>query len=90
MYTAMIGTAAFIIWQGGVKTAQGLYWFAAGAVFGWPFSAALCLPFIAEDALLAFYRNKEHIYETFLALVRGVVGALLMIVRRSLPDVLRG
>lgn len=81
MYTAMIGAAAFIIWQGGVKTAQGLYWFAAGAVFGWPFSAALSFPFIAEDALLAFYRNKDQIYETFLALVRGVVGALLMIVR---------
>lgn len=81
MYTAMIGAAAFIIWQGGVKTAQGLYWFAAGAVFGWPFSAALCAPFIVEDALLALYRTKEQIYEAFLALFRGILGALVMIVR---------
>lgn len=81
MYTAMIGAAALIIWQGSIKKAQGLYWFAAGAVFGWPFSAALCVPFIVEEALLAFSRTKAQIHDMFLAFFRGVVGALLIIVR---------
>lgn len=85
MYTAMLGAAAFILWQGGPKTARGLYWFAAGAVFGWPFSAALCAPFVLEDLLLSFYRSKEQIYEMCLELFRGIVGAFLMIVRLPLP-----
>ena len=80
MYTSMLGAAAFMIWQGGAKTARGLYWFAAGAVFGWPFSAALCAPFLVEDFLLGFYRSREQVYEMCLELFRGVMGALLMIV----------
>lgn len=85
MYTAMFGAAAFIIWQGGVKTSQGLGWFAAGAVFGWPFSAALCAPFVLEDILVAFYRSGDQLYEMFMGFVRGGVAALLMAVSKSPP-----
>ena len=83
MYTAMLGASTFVIWQGGAKTARGLHWFAAGAVFGWPFSAALCAPFVVEDVLLAFSRGKAQVYEMFVGLFRGAVGAALMIVREA-------
>ncbi|KUI68276.1 Alpha-1,2-mannosyltransferase alg9 [Cytospora mali] len=53
MYTAMLGAAAFMNWIGGTKTATGIAWFAAGGIIGWPFSMALCAPFLLEEALLA-------------------------------------
>ncbi|SPN98420.1 related to mannosyltransferase [Cephalotrichum gorgonifer] len=79
MYTAMLGTTAFLSWHGRVKTSRGIYWFAAGAIFGWPFSAALCAPFVAEELLLSFYRSGGEIYEMFIRFARGAVGALFMI-----------
>lgn len=49
----MLGTASFMNWIGGTRTAQGIAWFAAGGIIGWPFSMALCAPFLLEEALLA-------------------------------------
>jgi alpha-1,2-mannosyltransferase len=53
MYTTMLGTAAFMNWRGGLRTAQGIMWFGIGATLGWPFAAALVAPFIIEEALIA-------------------------------------
>ncbi len=53
MYTAMLGTAAFINWRGGLKTAQGIMWFGIGGIVGWPFSIALILPLVVEELFLA-------------------------------------
>ncbi|MCJ1257008.1 mannosyltransferase [Lignoscripta atroalba] len=53
MYTSMLGASAFMDWRGGSKTALGIMWFGLGAIVGWPFSAALITPFIAEELLLA-------------------------------------
>lgn len=54
MYTAMLGTAAFMDWRGGLKTHLGIMWFGIGAIVGWPFSAALVVPLVMEDVFLAY------------------------------------
>lgn len=53
MYTTMLGFSAFMDWTGGVRTAQGIFWFAVGALLGWPFAGALVLPFVFEELFLA-------------------------------------
>lgn len=55
MYTAMLGTASFMDWTGGLKTAKGVMWFGIGAVLGWPFAGALVFPFVAMEGLLAIF-----------------------------------
>lgn len=59
MYSAMLGTASFMDWLGGLKTAEGIMWFGIGAIIGWPFAAALIAPFILEDIYMA-YRAKDR------------------------------
>lgn len=59
MYSAMLGTASFMDWLGGLKTAEGIMWFGIGAIVGWPFAAALIAPFILEDIYMA-YRAKDR------------------------------
>lgn len=81
MYMAMLGAAAFMNWRGGLKTSQGMFWFAVGGVFGWPFAIALCAPFVAEECFFAVFSDKERFFEAFLRLLRGVVATLLLIVR---------
>lgn len=53
MYTTMLGFSAFMDWSSGMRTAQGIFWFAVGSLLGWPFAGALILPFIFEEAFLA-------------------------------------
>ena len=66
MYTAMLGTAQFMDWRGGARTAQGIFWFGFGSALGWPFAGALILPFIGEELLLAFYtRSWSEILQRF-------------------------
>ena len=81
MYTAMLGTAAFMDWRGGLKTNQGIMWFGIGAMIGWPFSAALILPFIAEEFVLAWMvKDKSEIIWRF---VDGVARCLIVLVSVS-------
>lgn len=53
MYTSMLGLAAFLDLKGGPKIAQGIMWFALGAIVGWPFAGALILPLLAEEAIIS-------------------------------------
>lgn len=80
MYMAMLGAAAFMNWRGGLKTSQGMFWFAMGGVLGWPFAAALCAPFMLEEGLFAVLSDKERFIESLIRVSRGVVAALLVIV----------
>ncbi|KAL8303081.1 hypothetical protein RB601_008070 [Gaeumannomyces tritici] len=80
MYASMMGAAAFVHWRGGLKTSQGIFWFALGGVIGWPFAAALCAPFVAEDIFFAFFADGERKFECFVRVGRGVVAALLLVV----------
>lgn len=78
MYTAMLGMAAFMDWRGGLKTAVGIMWFGIGAIVGWPFSAALILPFIMEDIFLA-YLTKDRSDAAFRYL-DGIARSLIVLV----------
>ncbi|GAB1319422.1 mannosyltransferase [Madurella fahalii] len=80
MYMAMVGAAAFMNWRGGIKTSQGMFWFAVGGVLGWPFAAALCAPFVLEEAFFAMLSDRERFFESFIRLSRGVIAALLLVV----------
>lgn len=53
MYTTMLGMAAFMDWRGGLRTAQGIWAIGSGALLGWPFAAAMVIPFALEEVLLA-------------------------------------
>ena len=62
MYTTMLGVAAAMDWQEGLKTGLYMMWFGIGAVTGWPFSLILILPFALEDFILAQMLNKKDDY----------------------------
>lgn len=83
MYMCMLGAAAFMNWRGGLKTAQGIFWFAMAGVLGWPFAAALCAPFVLEELVLICFGDQEAIFESLLRLTRGVVAGLLVMVSES-------
>ena len=51
MMTNMMGIAAFLDWRRGLKTSTVIAWFGAGAIVGWPFSAALIIPLLLEEAI---------------------------------------
>ena len=78
MYTTMLGFSAFMDWTGGIRTAQGIFWFAVGSLLGWPFAGALVLPFICEEVLLAFVTGE--LYEGFRRILDGSVRSLIVLV----------
>jgi alpha-1,2-mannosyltransferase len=80
MYTTMLGTAAFTNRKGGVRTAQGIMWFGIGATIGWPFAAALVVPFIAEEILIASITGES--VQTLTRFLDGAVRSLIVLVRR--------
>lgn len=80
MYMVMVGAASFMNWRGGLKTSQGMFWFALGGVLGWPFATALCAPFVFEEAFFAVLSDGERFFEAFMRLSRGVVATLVLVV----------
>lgn len=78
MYTTMLGFSAFMDWRGGIRTAQGIFWFALGALLGWPFAGALVVPFVLEEVLLATVTGE--LYEGFWRLLTGAVRSLVLLV----------
>ncbi|KAH8680762.1 Alg9-like mannosyltransferase [Xylariales sp. PMI_506] len=83
MYTSLLGAAAFMNWREGIKTAWGIWWFAVGAIMGWPFAAALCFPFLAEEAIFAVFGSRDGFYEAILRVVRGGLAAVLLLIGDS-------
>ncbi|KAF2402628.1 hypothetical protein EJ06DRAFT_547880 [Trichodelitschia bisporula] len=81
MYTGMLGCAAFLK----KRTAQGVFWFAAGAILGWPFAGALVLPFVAEELLLA-YTSGQYL-GTLKRLLDGGFRALALLAMQTAIDV---
>ena len=83
MYTAMLGTAAFMNWRGGLKTAEGIMWFGIGGIVGWPFSTALIIPLVAEDLFLASLVGEwsELVYRY----LDGIVRSVIILVSKQLP-----
>ncbi|KAK4663210.1 mannosyltransferase [Podospora pseudopauciseta] len=79
MYMSCLGAAAFMNWRGGIKTAMGMFWFAVGGVLGWPFAAALCAPFVAEEIFFAAVSDQDRMFESALRVFRGVMAGVLLI-----------
>jgi alpha-1,2-mannosyltransferase len=77
MYATMLGFSAFMDWSGGIKTAQGITWFALGATLGWPFAGALVLPFLIEEAILASITGA--ISDGCSRLLQGAIGSVFIL-----------
>ena len=84
MYTAMMGAAAFMCLRDGLKTTEGIVWFGIGATVGWPFSAALILPFIPDE--LAYLMRTADITGAASRVLGGVLRTLAVVVGSSPPS----
>ncbi|KAK1241352.1 hypothetical protein MKX08_001326 [Trichoderma sp. CBMAI-0020] len=79
MYAGMLGAASFMNWRGGLKTWQGITWFAVAGILGWPFAAALCVPYVLEELILAVFSDRDSLIEALIRLVRGVIASLIVL-----------
>lgn len=79
MYTTMLGIAAFMDWRGGLRTSQGVFAIGAGAILGWPFAAAMAIPFLLEETLFATLSDAEGRVEYFWRITRGTVLTLIVL-----------
>ncbi|KIV94903.1 hypothetical protein PV10_02624 [Exophiala mesophila] len=78
MYTSALGLTCFIDRRAGLKTASGIMWFAIGGLLGWPFAAALILPFVAEDFLIAAV-GGNYIFDVFVRYLNGAARSLVVL-----------
>lgn len=78
MYTTMLGMAAFIDRRRGSRTAEAIFWFAVGGLLGWPFSMAMCVPFVLEELLVGIVSSNRP--ATLIRLLKGGLASLLVLV----------
>lgn len=86
MYMAMLVAAAFMDWRGGLRTAQGIMFMALGACIGWPFAAAVSIPFLVEELLLATLSDKQGRIDFFWRILDGAGRALAVLLLQLLID----
>ncbi len=79
MNLGMLGMAAFMDWHRGLKTAQGIMWFGIAGVVGWPFSVALAVPFLLEEAVLALV-SRPGLEKALWRALDGIVRCLIAVV----------
>ena len=79
MYFTMLGMAAFMDWRGGLRTAQGIFCMATGACLGWPFAAAMAVPFLMEELLLASVSDFQGMRDLFLRIFDGCARSLALL-----------
>ncbi|KAH7016789.1 family 22 glycosyltransferase [Ilyonectria destructans] len=79
MYMVTLGAAAFMNWRGGLRTSLGMFWFAVAGIFGWPFAAALCAPYLFEEGILVLFGDKAALFAAFIRVGRGVASALVLL-----------
>ena len=77
MLTSSLGLAAFMDWDGGLKTAAGIMWFGIGALVSWPFAGILIVPFVLEDWVVAV--THKDTWETFRRYLDGSVRCLMVL-----------
>ena len=87
MYTTILGATAFIDVKDGFKTTEGITWFGLGATVGWPFSAALILPFILDE--LAYLRRTAEIKGAASRVLGGVLRTSAVVVGPFPPGSVR-
>lgn len=79
MYFVTLGAAAFMDWRGGLRTAQGIWCFGIGACIGWPFAAAMAVPFLLEELLMALVSDAEAVKNLSWRIADGVLRALIIL-----------
>lgn len=84
MYTTMMGAAAFMDVKDGLRTTEGIMWFGIGATVGWPFSAALILPFVRGE--LEYLQQTTDIGGVAYRILGGVLRTLAILVGPSPPS----
>ena len=80
MYFVMLSMAAFMDWRGGLRTAQGIFWMAVGACLGWPFAAAMIIPFLVEEVLLGALTEWEDRIGLLYRLLDAAARCLMIVV----------
>ena len=78
MYTAMMGAAAFMDVKEGLRTTEGIIWFGIGATVGWPFSAALIVPFMLDE--LTYLKRTADVNGVASRVLGGVLRTLAVVV----------
>jgi len=86
MGMGMLVAAAFMDWRGGLRTAQGTMFVAIGACIGWPFAAAIAIPFLAEELLLATMSDKGGRVDFFWRVLDGAGRASGVLLLQVLID----
>nr|POE93595.1 alpha-1,2-mannosyltransferase alg9 [Quercus suber] len=86
MYFVMLAMAAFMDWRGGLRTAQGIFSIGVGACLGWPFAAALIVPFALEELLLGSLSDTAGMKQLFWRVVDGIVRTLFVVCVQILVD----
>ena len=78
MYLTMLGTVDFMDWRGGSKTNSAIMYFGIGGIVGWPFAAALVIPFIVEELVLASITRDG--LEVARRILDGIVRCMIVLV----------
>jgi alpha-1,2-mannosyltransferase len=82
MYTTMLGMAAFMESRPERRIARAAFWFALGGLLGWPFSMAMCIPFVLGELFLGTFSRRLSI--TFVRFFEGGIIFLVVLVSQSL------
>ncbi|KAM0718269.1 hypothetical protein Q7P37_006601 [Cladosporium fusiforme] len=88
MYFVMLSVAAFMDWRGGIRTAQGIFWMSIGALLGWPFAAAMIIPFLVEEALLGALTEWENRIDLLFRLLDAAGRCIMVVVIQVAVDVM--
>lgn len=75
MYTTMLAAAAFLE----RRVIRGIFWTAVGGFLGWPFSLAMCIPFLLEDIVVGAISGR--LGGVFLRFIKGGLLSLALLVR---------
>ncbi|KAF2857932.1 glycosyltransferase family 22 protein [Piedraia hortae CBS 480.64] len=76
MYFACLGMGAFMDRRGGSKVAKGIWLFGIGATLGWPFVAALSVPYLLEECFLALIGSGQYRADFAWTVMDGVLKTL--------------
>jgi alpha-1,2-mannosyltransferase len=71
MYCNMLAMSSFLESRAGSGIENGIMWFGIGGLIGWPFAAALIIPFLVEETIMA------TITEDFVELIRRVMNGAI-------------
>lgn len=85
MYCNMLAMASLLNWQSRFNITSGVFWFGTGGIVGWPFSIALSLPFLLEEAFDAVI--TDDMFRLVERLFHGTMRCLIILVLEFFVDV---